>query len=308
MSENATQKNWIVILTILLLGAMVVAGPLLTDQIGPEAHKIELPLPFAIGGSTTLAVASWQAILGLVALIAVTIGIVGVGITFLLSRAATQTAEVLSSDEYRASKTTLKTLETEKVKQMNEEREVTGIPDHERPRWSAWSTSLIVILFAIFAGMLVNSAFIPESEYVVDGRTASGINVTLIWIALISFFIIILRTRLLQAQSSDEPVSWDVVWITGTGLLIVGAGLAAVLYLSGSPDVERAINSAVPVVGGFALTALLILAWRIRPQQFANINETDHSGIPWDFIWIFVSGLLVVGLGLAFTAYLNSPS
>jgi uncharacterized protein with PQ loop repeat len=169
------------------------------------------------------------------------------------------------------------------------------------------STSLVVILFAVFAGMLVNSAFIPESEYVVDGRTASGINVTLIWIALISFFIIILRNRLLQAQSSDEPVSWDVVWIMGIGLLVVGVGLTAILYLLGRPDVERAINSAVPVVGGFALTALLILAWRIRPQQFTAINQTDNSGIPWDFIWVLVSGLLVVGLGLAVTAYLNSP-
>jgi uncharacterized protein with PQ loop repeat len=296
-----------VILTILLLGAMVVAGPLLTDQIGPEAHKIELPLPFAIGGSNTLAISSWQAILGLVVLIAGAIIVVGGGIAFLLTRAATQTADVLSSESYQANKAALTKLESERVRQMNAERDVSGIPDHERPRWSALSTSLVVILFAVFAGMLVNSAFIPESEYVVDGRTASGINVTLIWIALISFFIIILRSRLQQAQSSDEPVSWDIVWIMGTGLFVVGAGLTAILYLSGRPDVERAINSAVPVVGGFALTALLILAWRIRPQQFTAINQTDNSGIPWDFIWVLISGLLVVGLGLSVTAYLNSP-
>jgi uncharacterized protein with PQ loop repeat len=190
---------------------------------------------------------------------------------------------------------------------MNSDRETAGPSEPERPGWSAVSTSLVVVLFAVFAGMLVNSAFIPDGEYVVDGRTASGINVTLIWLALISFFIIIVRSRFLQAQSSEEPVSWDGVWITATGLFVVGAGLTAVLYLSGRPDVERVVNSAVPVVGGFALTAMLILAWLIRPQNFQNLEETDNSPIPWDFIWILLSGLLVVGLGLSITAYLNAP-
>ena len=307
MSENATQKNWMVILTILLLGAIVVAGPLLTAQIGPDAHKIELPLPFAVGGSSTVAMSSWQAVLGLAVLIAGAIGAVGAGLSFIFSRAEKQTADVLASESFQANKSTLDKLESEQVKQMNVGRDVTGIPDHGRTGWSAFSTSLVVILFAVFGGMLINSAFIPESEYVVDGRTAAGINVTLIWIALISFFIIMLRSRLLQAQTAEKPVSWDTVWIVGTGLFVVGAGLTAILYLSGQPDVERAINSTVPVVGGFALTALFILAWRIRPQNFKTIEQTDNSSIPWDFIWVLLSGLLVVGLGLSITAYLNSP-
>lgn len=307
MSENATQKNWMVILTILLLGAMTVAGPLLTAQIGPDAPKIELPLPFAIGGSNTVAMSSWQAIIGLVVLIAGAIGAVGVGLSFIFTRVQKQTSDLLTSEDFQANKSALDKMESEKIKQMNAEREVAGIPDHDRPGWSAVSTSLVVILFAVFAGMLINSAFIPESEYVVDGRTAAGINVTLIWLALISFFIIILRSRLLQAQTAEKPVSWDSVWIIGTGLFVVGAGLTAILYLSGRPDVERAINSAVPVVGGFALTAMLFLAWRIRPQAFKTIEQSDNGPIPWDFIWVFLSGLLVVGLGLAITAYLNAP-
>ena len=308
MSENATQKNWMVILTILLLGAMVVAGPLLTSQIGPDAHKIELPLPFAIGGSNTLAMSSWQAILGLLVLIVGAIGVVGVGLFFLFSRLEKQTSSVLNSQEFQASKSAFDKLEADKVKRMNEGRVAAGPSPAQRPGWSAVSTSLVVILFAAFAGMLINSTFIPGGKYVVDGRTASGISVTLIWLALISFFIIVLRSRLLQAQTSEKPVSWDVVWIVGTGLFVVGAGLTAILYLSGKPDVEKAINSAGPVVGGVALTALLILAWRIRPQNFTTIDQTDNSPIPWDFIWVLLSGLLVVGLGLAITAYLNAPT
>ncbi|MEJ2746836.1 MAG: hypothetical protein P8183_02805 [Anaerolineae bacterium] len=308
MSENATQKNWMVILTILLLGAMIVAGPLLTSQIGPDAHKIELSLPFAVGGSNTLALAGWQAILGLLVIIVGAIGVVGAGFAFLFFRAEKQTSDILNSQEFQASKSAFDKLEADKIKQMNEGRTAAGPSEALRPGWSTVSTSLVVILFAVFVGMLVNSAFIPKGEYVVDGRTASGISVTLIWLAFISFFIIILRSRLLQAQTSEKPVSWDVVWIVGTGLFVVGAGLTAILYFSGKPDVEKAINSAVPVVGGFALTALLILAWRIRPQNFKTIDQTDNNPIPWDFIWVLLSGLLVVGLGLAITAYLNAPS
>lgn len=308
MSENATQKNWMVILTILLLGAMVIAGPVLTAQIGPDAHKIELPLPFAVGGSNTLALASWQAVLGLLVIVVGAIGAVGAGLAFLFSLTEKRTSDVLNSQEFQTRKSAFDKLEADKMKQMNADRATAGPSEAQRPGWSAVSTSLVVILFAVFAGMLINSAFIPEGEYVVDGRTASAINVTLIWLALISFFIIILRSRLLKAQAADEPISWDAVWIVGTGLLVVGAGLTAILFLAGQPDVEKAINSAVPVVGGFALTTLLVLAWRIRPQNFKAIEQTDRSPIPWDFIWVLLSGLLVVGLGLAITAYLNAPS
>jgi hypothetical protein len=97
------------------------------------------------------------------------------------------------------------------------------------------------------------------------------------------------------------------VWVVATGLLVVGAGISLLLYYSGSPDVESAVNSAVPVVGGMVLTALLVLAWRIHPQKLNNIDQTDNGPIPWDFIWVFLSGLIVVGLGMAFVIYLNTP-
>lgn len=296
-----------VIATILALMGMIVAGLLLNGQIGPEAHKITLPLPFAINGANSVDLTSLQVIGGLFVLIVGVVAVVGVGLSFFFTRFQKQTATVIASDLYQSAQSALKQRTSDALKARNADRATDGIPNHKRAVQTAVSASLIILLFTIFLGALLNFAFIPESEYVVDGRAASGINTLLIWLILVSAFILVWRRQRFKAQASDEPVSWDNVWIAGAGLLVVGGGLTAVLYFSGSPDAERVINSAIPVVGGLALTALLLLAWFIRPQSFAALDEADNAPIPWDLIVVLLSGLLVVGLGLAVTAYLNSP-
>lgn len=296
-----------VIAAILALIGMVAAGPLLNAQIGPEAHKITLPLPIAINGANSVDLTSLQAIGGLFVLILGAIAVVGAGLSFVFTRFQKQADSVVASESYQSAQSALEQRASAQLKEISAGRQTGGVPNHQRSVWSAVSTSLLTLLFMVFFGMLLNYAFIPASEYVVDGRTASGINVFLIWLILVSVFIIIVRRQRFKAQMADEPISWDGVWITATGLFVVGSGLTAVLYFSGSPDVERAVNSAVPVVGGLALTALLLLAWFIRPQSFAALDEADNAPIPWDFIVVLLSGLIVVGLGLAITAYLNSP-
>jgi hypothetical protein len=308
LSENATQKNWIVILTLLVLIAMVGIGPYLTAQIGPGAHSINLTLPIAINGSTTLAISSIVAIGALIVLIAGAVAVGGAVLSFLFRRIDRETTDVKTSEKFQTDMAALDKVDTEKINQLREGRSTAGVPDHQRPRWSTISTSLIVILFSVFLGMLINASFIPHGEYLVNGRTASTITVTLIWLVFLAVFVIVLRYRSLKSKASKEPVAWDTVWITGTGLLVVGVGLTLVLLLSGRPDVETTVNSALPVVGGLALFSLLILAWRVEPQSFADVEASDRAPIPWDFIWVFLSGLLVVGLGLAVTAYLNAPS
>lgn len=308
MSENATQKNWIVILALLVLMAMVGLGPYLTAQVGPEAHSIELTLPVAINGSTTLAISSVLAIGALIVLIVGAVAVTGALLSFLFRRIDRETTGVKSSEKFQADLAALDKVAVEKINQLREGRTTASVPDHQRPHWSTVSTSLIVILFAVFLGMLINASFIPSGEYQVNGRTASTITVTLIWLVFLTVFVIVLRYRSLKSKAFEEPVAWDTVWISGTGLLVVGVGLTLVLLLSGRPDVDTTINSALPVVGGLALFSLLILAWRVEPQSFADIETSDRAPIPWDFIWVFLSGLLVVGLGLAVTAYLNAPS
>jgi hypothetical protein len=71
---------------------------------------------------------------------------------------------------------------------------------------------------------------------------------------------------------------------------------------------DQLVNSALPVVGGFVVVVLLLLIWRMRPKSLDSLEATDNESIPWDFIWVLLTGLLVVGLGIGAVVYLNVPA
>jgi hypothetical protein len=68
------------------------------------------------------------------------------------------------------------------------------------------------------------------------------------------------------------------------------------------------VNSALPVAGGLVVIALLLLVWRMRPKLLEGVEATDYEAIPWDSLWVVLSGVLVVGLGIALLVYLNVPA
>ncbi|GAB4272926.1 MAG: hypothetical protein Kow0080_19850 [Candidatus Promineifilaceae bacterium] len=64
-----------------------------------------------------------------------------------------------------------------------------------------------------------------------------------------------------------------------------------------------------PIVGAAVVVAILGMVWRVRVRgmALAEGNETDNSGIPWDFIAVLITGLLVVGAGIGLILYFNPP-
>lgn len=70
-------------------------------------------------------------------------------------------------------------------------------------------------------------------------------------------------------------------------------------------------TSIVNITSALALTAMLIaltaMGMWLRSERIAAYNRTETMAIPWDFIAVIVSGLLVVGLGIAIIAILNAP-
>lgn len=54
-------------------------------------------------------------------------------------------------------------------------------------------------------------------------------------------------------------------------------------------------------------SALLALVLWLRSDRINAINRTETMAIPWDFIAVVLSGLLVVGLGIGVIAILNAP-
>lgn len=67
------------------------------------------------------------------------------------------------------------------------------------------------------------------------------------------------------------------------------------------------LNLSTLIVVGLMLIALVLLALWIRPRRLDAIDNTDAGPIPWDTIWIILTGLIVVGIGLGLVVYFNIP-
>ncbi|MCA9936484.1 MAG: hypothetical protein H6662_04890 [Ardenticatenaceae bacterium] len=126
------------------------------------------------------------------------------------------------------------------------------------------------------------------------------------------------RMKELRADRKAGPVPahtlprWSVVSTSLIVLLFTVAG-AMILNKAFVPDGAEltmgsfAFSTSVAIVGGFVLLALIFLAFWIRPQRLEAIEATDYGPIPWDTIWIILSGLIVVGLGVGLVIYFNIP-
>ena len=58
----------------------------------------------------------------------------------------------------------------------------------------------------------------------------------------------------------------------------------------------------------FALIALIVMGIRLRPHKVEAIEATDSGKIPWDFIAVLITGLIMLGLGIGIMVYINAPA
>ena len=72
--------------------------------------------------------------------------------------------------------------------------------------------------------------------------------------------------------------------------------------------VDKIVSVTPPVFAIVALITLLILGFRLRPQKIDAVDATDTGRIPWDFIAVLITGLIMLGLGIGFMAYINAPA
>lgn len=104
---------------------------------------------------------------------------------------------------------------------------------------------------------------------------------------------------------------WSVVSNTLITLMFVGFGTMVVVrnfFPEGVTEVDgRIVNITTPVFLVLAVITLIILGVRLRPQKIDAIDETDFGKIPWDFIAVLITGLIMIGLGVGFMAYINAP-
>lgn len=261
MRINESWRNWAIIFALIIATALVTAlWPALTanllnrdtaagqaaTRVPVEVHPIELEIPALslpvlgqIGGET-LTISPFLAVAGLTGLVVGAVLAIGVPLAFIYVLLDRQRDRVVESKEFQEKQAELEKREKERLKRISEGRTIMPRPEHRMPRWSALSTALIILLFVIFFGMVINYTFVPHGELILPG--------------------------------------------------------------------DRVINSAVPIVGGLALITLLALAWTLRPQKLEAVEASERGSIPWDFIAVLITGLIVVGIGIGVMVILNAPA
>lgn len=259
MRIKESWRNWALIIAVLIATGLITAlWPVLTTnllagdaasaaaRVPVEIHPIELEIPAVplpvlgqVGGQT-LAISPFLALAALAGLIIGAVVAMGVPLAFIYVLLDRQRGQVVESKEFQEKQAALEKREKERLKRMSEGRTTMPKPEHRMPTWSALSTALIILLFVIFFGMVINYTFVPHGELVLSG--------------------------------------------------------------------DRVINSAVPIVGGLALVTLVALAWYLRPQRIEAVDASDSGSIPWDFIAVLITGLIVVGIGIGVIVILNAPA
>lgn len=117
--------------------------------------------------------------------------------------------------------------------------------------------------------------------------------------------------RTTDSQPSHKMPRWSVISNTLIALMFVG--IATMVYVRNFfpegyiiNDDGQFVNVTGPVFLVLAFLTLAIIGLRLRPQKIDAIDETDSGHIPWDFIAILVTGLVMLGLGIGFMAYINA--
>ncbi|MEZ4592174.1 MAG: hypothetical protein R3D55_13680 [Chloroflexota bacterium] len=116
--------------------------------------------------------------------------------------------------------------------------------------------------------------------------------------------------RITHPMPSHKMPRWSV--ISNTLIILMFVGLASMVYVrsffpEGVTEMNgRIVSVTTPVFLVLALITLIIIGIRLRPKKLEAIDQTDAGRIPWDFIVVLITGLIMLGLGIGFMAYINA--
>jgi hypothetical protein len=116
--------------------------------------------------------------------------------------------------------------------------------------------------------------------------------------------------RTTDPMPSHKMPRWSIASNTLIALMFVG--FASMVYVrnffpEGITEINgRIVSVTTPVFLVLALLTLIVIGLRLRPQKIDAIDETDAGRIPWDFIAVLITGLIMLGLGIGIMAYINA--
>ncbi len=119
------------------------------------------------------------------------------------------------------------------------------------------------------------------------------------------------QTRPTSAAPESTWRRWS-VFTTALSILLFVAFTTFLFASALFPDRQiirqsEIVNIVSILVLAALVIAIIIMALWLRADRIAAFNRGESLAIPWDFIAVVVSGLLVVGLGIGVIAILNTP-
>ena len=102
-----------------------------------------------------------------------------------------------------------------------------------------------------------------------------------------------------------DPISLSLI------VLFFVALLGTLIYSELAPTGQfmlfgQTFNSSLPILIILFAITIPLLVWRARRKHLIAILATDSAAIPWDFIAVLVTGLLIVGVGLGLMLFINN--
>jgi hypothetical protein len=121
------------------------------------------------------------------------------------------------------------------------------------------------------------------------------------------------RLRDERKTARTSPERWRRWSVISTGAIFVvfaifaGYLLAYTFYPEGViVTADRIVAVTSLIIGTMVLLTILFLVFRLRVRQLEALETAAVGAIPWDFIVVVLTGLLVVGLGIGIIILINS--
>lgn len=262
MGKNRAWRTWLIVAAVVVVSGLLSAvWPLLTGRAGgaemattAEREPIVIQLKdYPLGPEVLLQTPLLKDLDGkevdpLVAtgiLIAVSFGLLGaVGLPLALIYARLdKTATITKEDkDVQGKLTQLNRQGEEELKEQRKTRPTMPIPSHKMPRWSALSTTLVLVMFMMFIGAMLSFLFVPGGELRV-GRHVLSAMTPFVW-GLVAVTILaaafLLRPRVLEAiEATDNqivalsnlrPSSLSMLLWWGFVLVVFGTILAGIVF------------------------------------------------------------------------------
>jgi hypothetical protein len=201
------------------IGEVLVDIPVIKDKI--QGQPISMLTAFGIAMGVVL----------------VSVGGAGILITGVVSLFDKQVNRVYENEDYQTAAAALQGREKAQIVDLRRTKPTNTSEGKARSRGPIAVYAFIALILVWIVGKTLSSVYLVSSEVTFLGLTFSGGFVLNLILGLltIALLYLALRKRTLDdvenPASDNNPVNWGLVWVTITGLLIVGLGAGAALMI-----------------------------------------------------------------------------